>query len=405
MKKQDKVFIFLLLALLIRLFLARLPGFHVDTDAWFAWAIRLNQLGFANFYSDLVWTNYTPGYLYILAIQAAIKNIFNFDSETFYYFLKLPTIIAEVVTGIIVYKYVLDKNLNKTGQYLALILFTPVFIFNSSIWGQVDGFLTLFMLLSILFLQSKNLIWSSIFFGLSLLIKPQAIAISPVFLIYLIKNFSLTNFIKMVVPGVLAILILSWPFFPNNPITGPIQLFQKMLADYPYNSLFAYNIWGTQGFWISDATLFFGITYKAWGIFLVGIFWIIILIANLRKNFTLFSLAALACLAFYFLPNHVHERYLYPAIPFLFLAAFEFRSRLLLILSSILGVIHLLNLYYVYVYYNELYLKLPYTLYNGQLYNFLDTNPKLLSFISSLFFVIICIIIFKLNYAKSVQKS
>ena len=56
--------VLLIIAVLIRLFLNRLPSFEIDMNAWLAWALRMKELGPGKFYSDTVWTQYTPLYLY-----------------------------------------------------------------------------------------------------------------------------------------------------------------------------------------------------------------------------------------------------------------------------------------------------------------------------------------------------
>ncbi|MBU3957324.1 hypothetical protein KKI19_03590, partial [Patescibacteria group bacterium] len=50
----------------LRFILSFLPGVNFDMGAWFGWADRLVSLPWGNFYSEEVWTNYTPGYFYVL---------------------------------------------------------------------------------------------------------------------------------------------------------------------------------------------------------------------------------------------------------------------------------------------------------------------------------------------------
>jgi hypothetical protein len=185
------------------------------------------------------------------------------------------------------------------------------------------------------------------------------------------------------------------PFFISEPITGPITLLSKMTSDYKATSLFAYNFWGVVGFWIDDSQMWFNLEYHRWGLFLVALYWIFLTYLYLKKSISLYALAALATLAFYFLPTRVHERYLYPAIPFLALTFGEVKNKKIIILSAILSLIYFLNLYYVYVYYNEFYLKLPKLLYTPLLYDFLDKNGKAISVLSTLVFVVITLLIYK----------
>ncbi len=193
--KRNLIIPFLIFGLLLRLVLALLPGFKIDVDDWFSWALRLNEVGFPNFYSENVFTDYPPGYLYILSALAFIKSFFQLSSEQFYLLLKLPAIIADITLAYLIYKEVKKTFSEKISLISSfLILFNPAFIFNSSIWGQIDSLFTLTLFLSIYFLQNKKLKLASLILGLTFLIKPQAIAVFPIFLIYFLR---LKNLRKM----------------------------------------------------------------------------------------------------------------------------------------------------------------------------------------------------------------
>lgn len=393
---KDRVLVLMIsLGLIIRILLIFLPGFKIDMDAWFAWALRLNQVGFSNFYSDQSWTNYTPGFLYLLGFLGFIKNLFQISDVNFYILLKLPSIIAEIILGIFIYQQLFKKSDAWAKVGTGLFLLNPAFIFNSSVWGQIDGILSLMLILSVHFLSQKKLILSSIFLSLGFLIKPQAIALLPLFALFFIKNLSIRNLLQIALPSLLTVFVLSLPFFLNQPFLGLLKLFSKMVSDYPQTSLFAYNFWGIIGSWISDSTLWSSLSYQTWGYILLASYWTTIGYFYFTKKLSLYALATLATLGFFFLPTRVHERYLYPAIVFLILTTAYFKSRFLLLLTGTLSLLHLLNLYYVYVYYNEIYLKLPRLLYNPILYNFLAVNSTILSLISVIIFILISLTILK----------
>ncbi|MBI2020351.1 glycosyltransferase family 39 protein [Candidatus Daviesbacteria bacterium] len=398
----DNIFlIIILLGFFIRIYLSFLPGFKFDIGTWFAWAIRLNEVGLSQFYSDQIWTNYTPGYLYILKILGFLKNLLKFPDQIFYLILKLPAIFSEIILGYFIYCLVRKNYSIFTARFsAALVLLNPAFIFNSAVWGQIDGLLTLFMLLTIYYLNKKRSILSSIFLGLAFLIKPQAIAILPVVVLILIKKFSVTNLLKLSLPTILIVFLLSLPFFVSTPIRGILELILKMISDYSYTSAFAYNLWGIVGFWISDSDQWFSFSYQSFGLILLGIFWLIVLFTH--KGLSIYSLAALATLSFFFLPTRVHERYLYPALIFLILCLPQIKSKIFLVALIVLNLIHLLNLYHVYVYYNELYLNSAKILYNAILYSLLEAQTKILSLISTILFVIITFYIIK---NKDVSKN
>lgn len=400
MINKNRISLFLiLLGLSVRLLFSFLPGFQIDVTAWFAWAERLNQLGFASFYSEALWTNYTPGFLYMLAFLGFIKNLFLINDSLFYLILKLPSILAEIGLGIFVYKLISNKSKSWATLATILILLNPAFIFNSSIWGQIDGLLSLLMIVSIYYLSQKKLIYSSIFFGLSFLVKPQAIVLLPVFITSTLKDKSLKSFSKFFGTAMGIIFILSIPFFIIS-LFGLPKLFLKMIADYPYTSLFAYNFWGAIGFWVQDEKLWQGLELKSWGYILLGLFYLPIIYLFFKKKISLWIFVSLSLLSFYFLPTRIHERYLYPALVSLIITATLLKSRLILLLTIILSFMHFLNLYYVYVYYNEFYLNMPKLLYNSTVFNFIQNNGKNLSIISTAIFIIISYVLIKSSYDK-----
>lgn len=387
------VYYLILAGLLIRLIFASFPGFHVDTDTFFAWALRAYDLGLAKFYSKDVWTNYTPGMIYLFYLLGLIKSFFSIPDPWFHFVLKLPSIFADLILSFYIYKVLLKHVSKKLALYgLAFCLFNPVLIFNSAVWGAFDGFMTLFLFLSVYYLAEKKLILSSIFFGISILIKPQAVAIAPVFALWILKHFSFGRALKLSLPALLTIVIFSIPYFPQDPIFGFFNLFIQMAQDYKGNSLFAYNVWGILGFWIDDGAMLGPLSYRVWGILALAIFWIYFFILAIRKKvIDVYIISTLAFLAFFFLPTRVHERYLFSAIPFLILISIYLKSRLLIWTTIILSILHTINLYYVYVYYNEIYLKLPKTLYIPGVYEWLENEGKLLSAISTVIFAIIIV--------------
>lgn len=402
--KKHFLIILISLGLLTRLMLLPLPGFKIDIGDWFAWSIRLSNFNFAQFYSKEVFTDYTPGYLYVLSLLGFLKNLLLIPDNIFYLLLKTPAIIADLIIGIIIYKEV-QKYASRKIALLALsaTIFNPVIIFNSSIWGQIDSILTVFMLVAVIALKKNKLISSSIFFGLALLVKPQALALLPLFAFFLINRFQLSGLFKLLVPGILIIFILTFPFFPNQTLINFVRHILNTANEYSYTSVNAYNLWGVVGFWIKDNTIWNNLSYQTWGYILLVAYWIILGYFYFKKKLSLYATSALAAMGFFFLPTRVHERYLYPAIVFLVLTATFLKSRLLIVLTGVLSLLHLLNLYYVYVYYNEIYLKLPKLLYIPILYNFLANNSKSLSLISAFIFILISIILFKYAISEKAQ--
>ncbi len=392
------IWLFLAFGLLLRLLLAFLPGFKIDIEAWFAWSMRLFENGLTQFYQAGYFADYPPGFLYILYLLGLIKQLFQIPDSAFLLILKLPSIIAEILIAFVSYKIVISA---KRPIIWALAVFLGVLfnfglIFNSSIWGQGDAFLTLLLIVTIYVLSTKKYRLASCLIAYSFLVKPQTIALFPIFGLFLLTKYNLKKTINLLLPGVGFLFILQLPFFLSNPFLGLFQLLGNTANQYNYTSLFAFNIWGIVGFWIDDRKSGLLLSYQNWGILLFGLYWIMVTVLyfkSKKKNLYLFS--SLALLGFFFLPTKVHERYLYPAIPFLFLSAGLIKNKWLYIQTAVLSVIYTINLYYVYVYYNEFYYKMPKILYIPNLYESISDHLRLLSVVSSFLFIIICVTIVK----------
>ncbi len=322
---------------------------------WFGWANRLSSLGFSKFYSDINWTQYTPGYLYWLWVVGKM----GWTSELA---IKIPVIFADIGVGLIIWSLVRKVNINLA--YLTFFLYTlsPVVIFDGSIWGQIDGLLTLFLFLSAYFLiEKKKFVWSVFFWSVAFVIKPQSIAILPGLLVAIAtRKFKFKEIVLAGLVGSLTILLLSWPFFVGNPIFGLPQLMLKMGQYYSYTSVNAFNIWTWPGMWVSDSVLLLGVSYANWGILILSLAVLLALLVfrkkiNNKANYYL--LFAILSLCFFVFPTKVHERYLFPFFAFLITAAGLSKSINLFVIYLVTTLASFANIYYPYAYYNDNFLR------------------------------------------------
>ncbi len=262
----------LFLVLFIRVLLFSLPSFKIDMTDWQAWTSRLIEVGPSSFYSPNYFADYFPGYLYILLILGkAFLTLFpnsSLFSTDFIFILKGVTTIFDLGTAYLIYKIV-KKYRPKVAIFASILyLGNPALIFNSSIWGQIDGILTFFLLLSIYFLiEVKNFLFWSISFAFAFLVKPQTISILPISLIYLFKEAGSLRLFKLVFLSIILSVVISLPFFINtNPVFGIFELFQKTASGYQYTSLYTLNIWSLIGWWKDDNTKWYFLSYQSWGI-------------------------------------------------------------------------------------------------------------------------------------------
>lgn len=407
-KKIPFLFKFLVIAILfLRIILFTQPSFQIDMIAWQAWSARLVQVGPMNFYDTNIWTNYTPGYLFFLWIIGLLFNgIFNvpFFSSTFIYIIKFITTIFDIATAILIFK-ILKEYGNKSWSILGFTLYlgNPAVIFNSSVWGQIDGILTFFILLSLyLIIEKHKPSFSSAFFAQAFFIKPQAIAVFPLYVLIILQNFK-KKFIGIITVFFLIFMAYALLFFPKDIFSGFVNLVIKMTKDYSFTSLYTFNMWSILGWWQNDAIKWMGLSYALWGFLMYILALVLIIIPSLIKQnkdkFYSYLLYSLLILAFYLFPTRVHERYLLPFFAFFLIAALLKKSRLFISIYIIVSIINFINLWFVYYYYNFIYSN-P-ILSNNMFYGLIEQNYKLLAATLIFCFSIILFFYYRLKfYAK-----
>ena len=115
------ILLLLFTALVVRLMLSSFGTLELDQNTFIGWSNRLVEVGFGRFYDT--WSDYLPGYLYILWALGWIKEAISFPSVLLF---KLPAILSDVLTGFLIYKIV-GKLKNKRWGMIAwgLYLFNP----------------------------------------------------------------------------------------------------------------------------------------------------------------------------------------------------------------------------------------------------------------------------------------
>jgi len=282
------------------------------------------------------------------------------NDELLWFFLRLPSIVSDIIIGIAIYYVVKLKTNAKVGLISsAFFLFNPAVIYNSAIWGQMDSINNMFFYLSLAFLISRRTFLSILSGFFSLFVKISLFPLLPLYMLIVLfgKFFSKSRLAVSLIASTAIIYLLTTPFstqifwLPNLILQSSGGLLQNM-------SNHAFNFW-----WIVymstfknippvDTTKFLGLSIGLWGYIIFAIFCAPILLkaAFLIKRkklsidyiFLLLMLTAFA--AFLFLPK-MHERYLYPVLP-LFITWIGLKSRFW-IWGIGLSLVHFLNLYIV----------------------------------------------------------
>ncbi|MBI3397302.1 glycosyltransferase family 39 protein [Candidatus Woesebacteria bacterium] len=349
---------YILLSLLgvffIKLALSFLPSFSIDMGTWLAWAYRMKDLGPPGFYSPHVWTQYTPGYLYWLWLIGKAGLV----SEAA---IKIPTILADIAAGGVIWSIIKKRSLKTANLAFFLYVLNPVILFNGSVWGQIDGIHTLFLLLTIYFLvERKAPLLVGIIWAISFLIKPQSIVLLPPILIIGLKKFSTKEWVLATASSAVAIYLSVLPFFPHNTVFSFVTLLKTMTDYYSYTSVFAFNFWSIIGMWKPDSTAFLGVTYFTWGVILYAASLVITFVLTRRdlaeKKYT-YLIVAISVLVSFVFPTRVHERYLFPFLAFFLISVGLTGSVRLFNLFLLVSLLNFINLYHPYAYYSHNFLR------------------------------------------------
>jgi Gpi18-like mannosyltransferase len=342
-------FIVLTASFVLRLLLAPvIEGFSTDVNTFKAWAGMAAHRGLTNFYSGEMHVDYPPGYIYILYLIGLLKKLFSlaFESKSYLVLIKLPAMIADMLTALIIYKVAKRAVLPAVNRFApgnaggggkegygvfaagVLSLFyalNPAVILNSAVWGQVDSFFTLFILLALLFLYKDKFEAAAVIFVLALLIKPQALIFTPVFIYAFIKKRSIKVFLRSFFLMIATFVILILPFAVNRPLLWIFDLYKTTLSSYPFACLNAFNLFAlTGGNYAKDTETFFIFSYRIWGyVFIAAIvmFSAFLFFKSKNKNkdkdidrTKIFFIAMFIISAVFILSSRMHERYLFPVL-------------------------------------------------------------------------------------------
>ena len=196
-------------------------GHSTDINCFWGWSEMLAESGLGNFYASDSFTDYPPGYMYVLNFIGLLRSIFNVGDTGYLILLKLPAIICDMVTGYLIYKISAKRFSEKSSLILSsLYMINPAVVINSSLWGQVDSIHTLGIIIVFLMLCNKKLIQSFFVFAVCTFIKPQSLIFTPVLLFSVaeyvfLPEFSQKRLFKVIFGGLGAIMtmvIMALPF-------------------------------------------------------------------------------------------------------------------------------------------------------------------------------------------------
>ncbi len=302
------ILVVLALGLALRLIIAYLlpgSGFEADLISFRFWADNLAREGLAGFYERDFFHDYTPGYLYVLWLVGQAGLLVGGIGDL----IKIPPILADLAVGWLVWSMVRELGGRERLALAAgaVAVLNPISWFDSVVWGQVDAFGVVFLLLAMRSLMRDRPERAAIFTVIAAVIKPQLGILVPLVAVLTIRRAlwpvpdqdtgqeapsagpglldrvraweaqtghwwrilttGLAGFLTAVVlclPFGLSVLEIG-PAFPFLS-SGLIDQIVVAAGGYPYLTVNAYNIWAivpgdtgmslaNAGVWVCDAVL------------------------------------------------------------------------------------------------------------------------------------------------------
>ncbi len=344
-KDSTLFYIILAIGVITRLVFATLYyGHKTDVTDFLIWSDMVFENGIPSFYPSDSFTDYPPGYMYVLWVIGFFKNTFSLSRPISLILIKLPSILADAISAYIIYRYAIVKKKGNICCLSLLLIFNPATILNSSLWGQVDSVMTLFVLLTILFITEKKLYFAYFTFFISVFIKPQAFIFTPLLIWAFfeeMKNYfsfkKLLSHSGVILSAFVMVILLSLPF----GLKYVISQYVDTLGSYQYATVNAFNFWAALGQNWVELNKFSSITG--------GVFLILITLSSFyilyksKSQGKYFFTGVFLCFSTFMLSVKMHERYCYPALIlclFAFLLNNDLRHYILYIL---LTAIHFFN--------------------------------------------------------------
>ncbi|KKP59936.1 MAG: hypothetical protein UR52_C0001G0016 [Candidatus Gottesmanbacteria bacterium GW2011_GWA1_34_13] len=325
-KKTTAIFwIIIIVGIVFRIALNGI-NYSSDAESFIIWAHYLTQHRLSDLYIFLPsgYLPYPPFYYYILWILGQIMNIFNIWSNHWLSLLivKMPVFASDIGITVIVYKLSKKWYSDKAGLINATFYFlNPAVIYVTSVWGQIDSFISLIGLFSMVLLFNKKYLWSYVIFLFGCLTKLQILALFPLVAFLSLIKLKVSKLLIYSVLIVIATFLVFFPLLRDMGVLWVLKYFYNMPNQYPYTSVYAYNLWAPLGFLVSDKIKLLNlIDIRYAGLILFIITSIVIIRPLLKKSLNKLQMISFAgyllFFAFAYFPTRIHSRYLIYSIAF-----------------------------------------------------------------------------------------
>jgi dolichyl-phosphate-mannose-protein mannosyltransferase len=318
----------LALSFVVRFLLFPTQGYVNDLNTFAYWFNTAADHCPRVFYSVVGWCDYPPFNVYFFWGFGSIARALSLSGiPAIFSVIKLLPNLFDMATAFLIYVFV-RKRLDFKAAMLATALyaFNPAVIFNAAVWGQLDAIYTFFLVLSLMLVLASKPELSAAAFTLSVLTKPQAIALAPLIAYLILRQYKVQwlRSVTSLVSVVATVFVVIIPFEWSNPLTFLRDIYFNAYNNpiYKVTSLNAFNVWALQGMWIPDTK---GISFLTpniigWAMFAALTIFTLYLVhkrMGVSEEALVLFAAFVLLFGFFMLPTRIHERYLFPVISML----------------------------------------------------------------------------------------
>ena len=333
----------LLYALLFALLLLTPTAGHLfDVQYWEQWATHIGAHGLGNAYTYES-NNYNPLYQYVLYGYAKLAGSPQ-RITAYIHYLKAFTLLFDFGGAILAVRYFGWGGGSQRFILSLLFLLNLGYLYNTVVWEQVDAIVSTLAFVAIVQALRQRPASSFVWLVLALNMKTQAIIFLPPLLLLWVPQWRLAprQLAYSIGLGAGAQLLILVPFIRSGTLPRLLYIVRDAVGHFPFASMNCYNLWVLllNDFLVSDARLYAGLTYKAWGLLgfctasAVALLPLALATLHRLRARQVFSLSdaplvllslGMIPLAFSFFNTQMHERYWHPAL--LLLGAHALRTR------------------------------------------------------------------------------
>ena len=266
------------------------------------------------------YSNYAPPYLYLLWLSSLADGPFSHAT-----LIKAVSLFFTIFAGFIVFLIIREFGRSPATSAAGAILFVclPTIVLNGIYWGQCDIIYASLLLVFFLMSLRKMPTAATIFFGVALAFKAQAIIMAP-YLLFLVLAKEVSARTLVLVP--LTYLVMMIPAaIAGRPWEELLTVYLHQAQTYQFLALNAPNLYTL----LQDYSALSYTTGLIGGILLTAIVGLAIAIGGLqfaRNGETQLLIATSSALFIPFVLPKMHDRYFFLADVFSFVLAFTIRK-------------------------------------------------------------------------------